>query len=61
MGVQCVAIGFVIGIEAFDFEPDTLRRLETVTRILVWTTLASTVGSGASYVLKTRALFANHS
>jgi CDP-diacylglycerol--glycerol-3-phosphate 3-phosphatidyltransferase len=54
MTVQCIAIGVVLGIYAFDW-PEPLRRfLSWAGHVLVWTTLLTTVGSGTSYVLKTR-------
>lgn len=54
MIVQCIAIGVVLGIYAFDW-PEPLRRFLVWTgHVFVWGTLLTTVGSGTSYVLKTR-------
>ena len=54
MIVQCIAIGVVLGIFAFPW-PEPLRRfLEVAAHVFVWGTLLTTVGSGTSYVLKTR-------
>jgi CDP-diacylglycerol--glycerol-3-phosphate 3-phosphatidyltransferase len=56
MIVQCVAIGIVLGLQAFAW-PDVLRRLlEVAGHVFVWATLLTTIGSGTSYVLKTRRL-----
>jgi CDP-diacylglycerol--glycerol-3-phosphate 3-phosphatidyltransferase len=56
MIVQCVAIGFVLGIFAFEWPAPMRRFLGVAAHVLVYGTLLTTVGSGASYVLKTRAL-----
>ncbi len=54
MIVQCIAIGVVLGIFAFDW-PGPLRRfLSIAAHVFVWGTLLTTVGSGTSYVFKTR-------
>jgi CDP-diacylglycerol--glycerol-3-phosphate 3-phosphatidyltransferase len=54
MIVQCIAIGVVLGLHAFDW-PGPLRVfLEWSGHVFVWGTLLTTVGSGTSYVLKTR-------
>ena len=56
MIVQCIAIGIALGIHAFAW-PDPLRRfLDVCAYVFVYGTLVTTVGSGASYVLKTRSL-----
>jgi len=56
MIVQCVAIAVVLAIQAFDW-PVVLRGfLEYAAHVFVWGTLVTTVGSGTSYVLKTRRL-----
>jgi CDP-diacylglycerol--glycerol-3-phosphate 3-phosphatidyltransferase len=58
MVVQCIAIGVVLGLFAFDW-PGPLRRfLELAAHVFVWGTLLTTVGSGTSYVIKTRRLLA---
>lgn len=56
MIVQCIAIGVALGIHAFAW-PEPLRRfLDVSAYVFVYGTLVTTVGSGASYVLKTRTL-----
>jgi len=56
MIVQCIAIGIVLGLYAFRW-PEVLRTfLEWAGHVFVWGTLVTTVGSGLSYVLKTRKL-----
>lgn len=58
MVIQCVAIGTVIGIHAFPW-PAVLRELlDVLAHVLVWATLLSSLGSGLSYVMKTRRLLA---
>ena len=58
MVIQCIAIGVVLGIFAFDW-PEPLRRfLSFAAHVFVWATLLTTVGSGTSYVFKTRRLLA---
>jgi CDP-diacylglycerol--glycerol-3-phosphate 3-phosphatidyltransferase len=58
MVVQCIAIGIVLGLFAFPW-PDVLRRfLEVAGHVFVWGTLITTIGSGTSYVLKTRRILA---
>ncbi len=60
MVVQCIAIGVVIGLFAFEW-PDPLRRfLGIAGHVFVWGTLLTTIGSGTSYVLKTRRILASH-
>jgi len=61
MIVQCIAIGVVLGIFAFPW-PEPLRRfLSVAAHVFVWGTLLTSVGSGTSYVLKTRRLLARGS
>ena len=56
MVIQCIAIGVVLGLFAFDW-PEPLRKfLHIAAHVFVWGTLLTTVGSGTSYVLKTRRL-----
>jgi CDP-diacylglycerol--glycerol-3-phosphate 3-phosphatidyltransferase len=56
MVVQCIAIGVALGIHAFAW-PGPLRTfLEVAAQVFVYGTLVTTVGSGTSYVLKTRRL-----
>ena len=61
MIVQCIAIGIAFGIHAFEW-PGPLRSiLELGAYVFVYGTLVTTVGSGTSYVLKTRRLLARGS
>lgn len=54
MILQCMAVGGVMWIPAYDW-PDALHTFwVVVVRILVAATLISTVGSGLTYVLRTR-------
>jgi len=54
MVVQCVAIAAVIGLFAFDWPSWARDALNIIGHVFVWGTLVTTVGSGTSYVLKTR-------
>lgn len=56
MILQCVAIGTVLGIHAFPWSPFLADALVVLAHVLVWATLIATVGSGFSYVLKTKKL-----
>ncbi len=56
MIVQCIAIGVALGIHAFDWPASLRRLLEVSAYVFVYGTLLTTVGSGTSYVLKTRKL-----
>ena len=55
MILQCVAIGVVLGMFAFGIHA---RFWEVVAHVLVWGTLVTSVGSGATYVLRTKRLLA---
>lgn len=59
MIVQCIAIGAALGIHAFDWPAPLQRFLELAAHVFVYGTLLTTVGSGTSYVLKTRKLLLN--
>jgi len=54
MVVQCIAIGIVLGLYAFEWPAPLRSFLEVAGHVFVWGTLVTTVGSGTSYVLKTR-------
>jgi CDP-diacylglycerol--glycerol-3-phosphate 3-phosphatidyltransferase len=56
MGFQCFAIGFVLGIHAFDWPPGVLRAWTLIAHVLVWGTLLSSIGSGVGYAFKLRRL-----
>lgn len=54
MGVQCFAIGTVMGLFAFRWNEALHGPLSTLAHALVWITLVASVGSGLSYVFKAR-------
>lgn len=56
MIIQCVAIGVVMGLFAFDWPGPLHTFLSWAGHVFVWGTLISSVGSGVSYVSKTRRL-----
>lgn len=56
MIVQCIAIGIVLGLYAFRWPAPLRAFLEYAGHFFVWATLLTTVGSGLSYVMKTRRL-----
>jgi len=56
MVIQCVAIGIVIGIVAFDWSEGWRDFLGLAGHAFVWGTLLTSVGSGWSYVVKTKRL-----
>lgn len=58
MVVQCIAIGIVLGLYAFEWSEPLRRFLAVAGHVFVWGTLITTVGSGTSYVLKTRRILA---
>ncbi len=58
MIVQCIAIGIVLGLFSFPW-PGVLRDvLAVLGHVFVWGTVLTTIGSGVSYVLKTKRLLA---
>ena len=61
MVLQCCAIGGVLWVHAYDWSPGLARLWTQTTHVLVWATLISSIGSGASYILKTRAVLAQQS
>ncbi len=56
MLVQCFAVGIALGLAAFDFPPAFVQFLEQAALGLMFATLATTLGSGLSYVIKLRSL-----
>lgn len=56
MLLQCLAIGIVLGLAAFRFPGELESWLAVLGEICVWATLATSVGSGLSYVVKTRGI-----
>jgi CDP-diacylglycerol--glycerol-3-phosphate 3-phosphatidyltransferase len=59
MIIQCIAIGVVLGMFAFPWPDPALEFLGAAAHVFVWGTLVTTIGSGTSYVLKTRRILAN--
>ena len=58
MIVQSCAVGGLILLEAYAWGDAWYRALGVLVTVLVWLTLLATVGSGVTYVLKTRAILA---
>ncbi len=58
MVVQCIAIGIVLGLYSFDWPQALLDPLSVLGHVFVWGTVLTTIGSGVSYVLKTRRMLA---
>jgi CDP-diacylglycerol--glycerol-3-phosphate 3-phosphatidyltransferase len=56
MVVQCVAIGCVIGYFAFPWTAELRRLVGILGHVCVWATLIASIGSGFSYVWKSRGL-----
>ncbi len=54
MFLQCMAIGIALGLAAFQVGPGLERQFGLVCQFFVWATLIASVGSGVSYVIKTR-------
>jgi CDP-diacylglycerol--glycerol-3-phosphate 3-phosphatidyltransferase len=55
MILQCIAIGVVLGMFAWDVH---VRFWDVAAHVLVWGTLVTSVGSGVTYVLRTKRLLA---
>lgn len=58
MIVQSIAVGALIWLEAWPWGPAWFTFWKWVALVFVWLTLLATVGSGVTYVLKTRAILA---
>lgn len=58
MVLQCVAVGALLWLPAYDWPAAWLEFWQGVATFSVWAALAATVGSGASYVVKTRQVLA---
>ncbi|MEW6073343.1 MAG: CDP-diacylglycerol--glycerol-3-phosphate 3-phosphatidyltransferase [Planctomycetota bacterium] len=56
MTIQCLAIGFVVGQAAFVWSADLRHFWGAVAHVLVWGTLVASIGSGITYVAKTKRL-----
>lgn len=61
MIVQCFAVGSIIWIEAYDWPAGWRTFWEVLSHVLVWATLVATLGSGLSYVVRTRGVLARAS
>ncbi len=58
MIIQSIAVGGLIWLEAFDWGATWYSVWSVIVTVLVWLTLLATVGSGLTYVLKTRSVLA---
>lgn len=58
MFTQCFAVATVIGLEAFEFTPESRGIWTAAAEIFVLATVFTSVGSGLSYILKARTVFA---
>jgi len=58
MFLQCWAVGIVVGLAAFEFPPDVRQMWGVIGHLCVLATLLASVGSGVTYVLKTRRMLA---
>lgn len=56
MIVQCFAVGGIIWVQAYDWPPAWRSFWSGLAHVLVWGTVLATVGSGISYVLKTKSI-----
>jgi CDP-diacylglycerol---glycerol-3-phosphate 3-phosphatidyltransferase len=61
MFTQCVAVGVVFGLYTFEWVRAQSEFWSIVARVFVWATLVTSVGSGLSYIFKTRRILAEHS
>lgn len=61
MVCQCVAVGIVLGLHAFDWSEEVFRLWQNAGQLFVWATLVTTVGSCLSYLFKTRSLLLERS
>jgi CDP-diacylglycerol---glycerol-3-phosphate 3-phosphatidyltransferase len=61
MFTQCFAVGSAIGLYAFQWSEEGFLFVRLVTKIFVIATLLTSLGSGLSYILKTRQILAESS
>jgi len=54
MIVQCMAVGGVLWLEAYDWGAAWYRFWSGLVHVLVWLTVITTLGSGANYIAHTR-------
>ena len=57
MLLQSCAVGCLLWRESYEWSESWFRVWTVAGHVLVWGTLISTVGSGVSYILKSRQLF----
>jgi CDP-diacylglycerol--glycerol-3-phosphate 3-phosphatidyltransferase len=60
MFLQCWAVGIVLGLAAFQLSAEAEARWAVAGDLCVLATLLATIGSGLSYVFKTRRILAEH-
>ncbi len=58
MLLQCLAVAGVMWIPGFSWPESWIPVWSAIETVLIWGTLIATIGSGISYVLRTRALLA---
>jgi CDP-diacylglycerol--glycerol-3-phosphate 3-phosphatidyltransferase len=56
MVVQCIAVGAVLAMRAYDWNEDWYEIFSWTAHVLIWATVIATVGSGLNYAWKTRGL-----
>ncbi|MCK6445135.1 MAG: CDP-diacylglycerol--glycerol-3-phosphate 3-phosphatidyltransferase [Planctomycetes bacterium] len=61
MFTQCFAVGTVLGLAAFELTPEARGVWTAAAEVFVMATVVTSVGSGLSYVIKARAVFAESS
>ena len=61
MVAQCVAVGALLAMRAYDWSEDGFEALSLLVHVLIWITVISTVGSGMHYAWKTRRLIVGSS
>jgi len=61
MVLQCLAVGVVLGLQAFDLPEPVYSLGSQLAYGLVWVTLITSIGSCISYLLKTRQLLLQRS
>jgi hypothetical protein len=61
MVMQCLAVGVVLGLQAFEIPEPTYSLCARFAHGLVYATLITSIGSCISYLLKTRQLLLQRS
>jgi phosphatidylglycerophosphate synthase len=54
MFAQCIAVGVVLGMHAFDFSAEFQRLCSATAHVFVWLTLLTSIGSALAYMTRTR-------